>query len=57
MDRLSYLALKQRQELPPITGWKVISCGVIAYENDDIKLCWHYIRIHNIKNVKPIPIR
>lgn len=50
--------LRKRYAVPvkPIKGWKVMYCGCTAYENVDIKLCWHFIKLHSLK-VKPIAIR
>ncbi len=37
------------QAKTPVKLWKVYSCGQVCFENEDIRLCWHYIRTYNLK--------
>lgn len=46
-------AFKAHHPKKQIEGWKVIDCGIVVYENANIKLCYHFIRTNHLK-CKPI---
>ena len=55
---MTYLAEKQKREqsIGKPEKWQVKQGGVIKYEQTDIKLCWNFITMHQLKNVKPTPV-
>lgn len=42
-------ALRQRYTPQKPKLFKVYSCNVVVYENEDVRLCWWYIQNNNLK--------
>lgn len=42
-------AFKTHHPKKPVEVFKVRSCGVVVFENANIKLCWNFIRVNSLK--------
>lgn len=54
MDKMTWLALKQKQQPKVLEKWVAKSGGIIMYEAATPSLVWHFIKMHSLK-IKPTP--
>jgi len=57
MDKMTYIALRQRHPIKPIKGWAVWQSGKIIFDSNFKGLCDYFVQTNALKNTCVKPIR